>query len=484
MRKNDRAVSTVWFLPRNRFPKRRNRDNLVIFNSVQFYSETYHESTLYAPRSVGDPIALHWETVPLANKRYVGAKRFPLGESKRPLHAPVFADGLQSVAVYVVIRNGAVPDGVYYYDTESQELVNIGQKPMMSAIADAFPEKEIVTQAEEFYIYTGMMERAVWRYREASYRQVQVDVGAACADTMIYAKSKGKRVFPVGAFVDDAVAVALGLGGSEIPLAAVALFPENSAVAFNSVDEGVGEFAYSNRNETLEPGMRYPARFMLQNRGECINELSRCVKVRRVATKALPGEEFPLAPSKFPADYIMREIWFLGEPLVKKVPFGAVTMDLDDFSSILRWMEMGQFNAFGAGLLKAWVVVFDAMFVYPGSYRYVPVRKSLYMQAGQLDIKKFVKCFAIPEQAQNTSFAVILTADLSEACSLLGERAYRYLNLNAGALVETLDVSARLLNKCARAEHFVFHENLKKLCAIPEKESILSTILVGKVLRR
>jgi hypothetical protein len=106
------------------------------------------------------------------------------------------------------------------------------------------------------------------------------------------------------------------------------------------------------------------------------------------------------------------------------------------------------------------------------------------MQAGQLDIKKFVKCFAIPEQAQNTSFAVILTADLSEACSLLGERAYRYLNLNAGVLVETLDVSARLLNKCARAEHFVFHENLKKLCAIPEKESILSTILVGKVLRR
>ena len=47
----------------------------------------------------------------------------------------------------MVIRNGAVPDGVYYYDTESQELVNIGQKPMMSAIADAFPEKEIAALA-------------------------------------------------------------------------------------------------------------------------------------------------------------------------------------------------------------------------------------------------------------------------------------------------------------------------------------------------
>ena len=451
---------------------------------MQSYSETYHESTLYAPRSVGDPIALHWESVPLSDKRYAGAKRYPLGESKSPLHAPALADAVQSVAVYAVIRNGSVPDGVYYYDIESQELVNIGSKPMMAAIVAAFPDKDVVSQAEEFYLYAGIMERSVWRFREAAYRQVQVDVGAACANTMIYAKSKGKRVFPVGAFVDDSVAVALGLGGSEIPLAALAVFPENSAVAFNSLDEGVGEFAYSNRSEVMEPGTRYQARFMLQNRGECISDVASCVKVRRVATSALPGEEFPLAPPKFPNDYFFREIWYLKPRPSSVLPFSAVTMDLDDFSSILRWMEVGQFNAFGAGLLKVWVVVFDAMFVYPGSYRYVPVRKSLYMQAGQLDIKKFVKCFAVPEQAQNTSFAVILTADLKEACSLLGERAYRYLNLNAGVLGESLDLSARLLNKTARAEHYVYHDSLKKLCAIPEGESVLSAILVGKALRR
>jgi hypothetical protein len=458
--------------------------NLFIFFVVQSYSETYHESTLYAPRSVGDPIALHWESMPLADKRYVGAKRYPLSESKSPLHAPALADSVQSVAVYAVIRNGSVPDGVYYYDIESQELVNIGSKPMVAAIVAAFPDKDVVAQAEEFYLYAGVMERSVWRFREAAYRQVQVDVGAACANTMIYAKSKGKRVFPVGAFVDDAVAVALGLSGSEIPLAALAVFPENSAVAFNSLDEGVGEFAYSNRSEVIEPGTRYQARFMLQNRGECISDVAGCVKVRRVATSALPGEEFPLAPPKFPNDYFFREIWFLNSRPESLLPFSAVTMDLDDFSSILRWMEVGQFNAFGAGLLKVWVVVFDAMFVYPGSYRYVPVRKSLYMQAGELDIKKFVKCFAVPEQAQNTSFAVIFTADLKEACSLLGERAYRYLNLNAGVLGESLDISARLLNKTARAEHFVYHDSLKKLCAIPEGESVLSAILVGKAIRR
>ena len=107
---------------------------------MPFYSETYHESTLYAPRSVGDPIALHWEEVPIADRRYRGAKRVPLGESKLPLHAPVSADALDSVAVYVVVRNGSVPDGVYYYDAESRELVSIGSKQAMSALVDAFPE--------------------------------------------------------------------------------------------------------------------------------------------------------------------------------------------------------------------------------------------------------------------------------------------------------------------------------------------------------
>ena len=447
---------------------------------MAFYSETYHESTQYMPRSNGDPIALHWETMPLLDKRYEGAKRFPLSETRCPLHNPFFADALDSVCVYAVVRNGAVPDGVYYFDSSLREMVNIGGKQMMAAIVDAFPDKDVVSQAEVLFLYTGILERSVWRFREAAYRQVQMDVGAAVANTMIFAKSKGKKVFPLGAFVDDSVAVALNLASTEIPLAALALFPENSVVAFNSVDDGMGEFAYSNRSESLEPGARYPARFFWQNRCECISDLSKCVKVRRVNTRALSGEEFPLSPAKFANDYFMREIWFL-EPQHKSIrPFDAATMDLDDFSSMLRWLEMGQYNAFGAGLLKAWVVVFDVMFVYPGAYRYVPVRKSLYMQAGQLNAKKFAKCFAVPEQAQNLSFAVIFTADLGEACNVLGERAYRYLNLNAGLLTETLGIGARMLNKCARAEHYLYQDEIKKFCGIPESESVISLSVVGK----
>ena len=113
--------------------------------------------------------------------------------------------------------------------------------------------------------------------------------------------------------------------------------------------------------------------------------------------------------------------------------------------NMLRWLEAGQINLFGAGLLRIWIVSFDVMFVYPGVYRYVPVRKSIYMQSGMLNVKKFAKCHLSPEVADNTAFAVILTADLNESCNLLGERAYRYMNLNAGYFIESMTLSATLV---------------------------------------
>ena len=76
--------------------------------------------------------------------------------------------------------------------------------------------------------------------------------------------------------------------------------------------------------------------------------------------------------------------------------------------------------------------------------------------------------------------AVVLTSDLNESCKVLGNRGYRYMNLNAGVLTESLYVSARLLNKIAREEHFFYHDELKKLLEIPETESIISTVLIGK----
>ena len=456
---------------------------------MRYFSEIYHESTQYIPHGSGDPVIMHWEKQAYGDKRYDGCARFPLTAGFMPLLAPVSADYLDPVGVYAVVHNTEVPDGVYYIDRDDSKLVKLGGEDVRKAILAAFPEQEFVKEAQTIFLYTGILERAVWRFREAAYRQVQMDVGSACANTILIAKSRGQKVFTLGGFVDDAIAVALKLGATEMPMAAIAIFPEKSMVAFNSVDDGVGELAYSNHaemgslvgeDECRYEISRYPSRFVLQNRLENIDNLNLCMKVRRLNAQALPGDEFPLTPSKFTNEYYLREFWYLRVDKKIVAPFAHGTLDLDDFSSMLRWLELAQLNAFGAGLIKIWVVVFDVMFVYAGVYRYIPVRKSIYMQSGSANLKKFVKCFAVPEQVQNSMFAVVLTSNLNESCNVLGNRGYRYMNLNAGVLTESLYVSARLLNKTAREEHFFYHDELKKLLDIPEAESIISTVVIGK----
>ena len=456
---------------------------------MRYFSEIYHESTQYVPHGSGDPVIMHWEKQAYADKRYENAKRYPLTAAEIPFLSPVSADSLNPVCVYAVVHHMEIPDGVYYVDSESSKFVQLGGADVREAILSSFPECDFVKEAQTIFIYTGLLERAVWRFREAAYRQVQMDVGAFCANTILVAKSRGQKVFPLGGFVDDSIAVALKLGSTEMPMAAVAIFPEKSMVAFNSVDDGVGELAYSNHAEmnayvgeceqTYEIS-RYPSRFMLQNHLENIDELNLCMKVRRLVAQALPGDEFPLTPAKFTNAYYLRELWYLRERKKETIPFAKGTLDLDDFSSMLRWLELAQLNAFGAGLIKIWVVVFDVMFVYAGVYRYIPVRKSIYMQSGSANQKKFNKCFAVPEQVQNSMLAVVLSADLNESCKVLGNRGYRYLNLNAGVLMESLDISSRLLNKTAREEHFFYHDELKKLLDMPATESIISTVLIGK----
>lgn len=470
---------------------------------MRFFSEKYHKSVSFARKE--KPADLCWESQKKVDRRYVGCNRIDLQKDEVPPYGYVSGDKLKPVGIYVVIRGRSVPDGVYTYDSAGRsatpdmagQLVRIGGRDEMKKIVAAFPDKDFAEEAPLLYIFTGILERSVWHYRESAYAQVTQDVGACAASVMLHSKSKGAKVFALGGFVDDEIAVALNLPATEIPLASLAVFPEYSELAFDSVDGGVGETAYSNRSEidvsagdltelqaadnTLAyDASRYPSLFMRQNRVENITDLSKCIRIRRLAAQAFPGDEFPLTPAKFDTAHYLVKISEIEKTLNNRLPFKKAGLDLDDFSSMLRWLESGQINFFGAGLLRIWIVAFDVMFVYPGVYRYVPVRKSIYMQSGMLNVKKFAKCHLSPEIADNTAFAVILTADLNESCNLLGERAYRYMNLNAGYFIESMTLSATLVRRTLRSERFFYHDELRTLCEIPENESIVAEILVGK----
>lgn len=482
---------------------------------MAFYSEAYHESIRKSPYSKGDPIVLHWERQTPPDKRFEGCKRYSTDGGNRNLNKndlfslmassstllnkvfsqlknDVSADCLESVGVYALLQGETVPDGLYYFDRESGELVALPfesakeKKTTIANLQNAFPKNEFIQNASITLFLTGILDRAVWRFKEAAYHEVQLDVGSYAGLVSILARSVGGIAIPLGAFVDDDVAVALNLPSTEVPLAALAIMPK----ALKKYEMAT-DFAYSNRSEfpafaesssagENAPLRRMASRFLQQNRAECITDLDHCIKVCRVVNQPFAGEEFPLTPLKFPNEYFFKEYSFLGPGALSNRSFQHWQASLDDFSTILRWMEICNLNAFGAGLLKIWVVAFDVLLVYPGLYRYLPLKKSLFLHSGSIDMKKFCKCHLASESPEGAAFAVIFTADVKEACNMLGERAYRYLNMNAGFVAEMLRESARGLGKFARREMLYCEEELKKSCKFPENESILCEVLVGK----
>ena len=62
----------------------------------------------------------------------------------------------------------------------------------------------------------------------------------------------------------------------------------------------------------------------------------------------------------------------------------------------------------------------------------------------------------------------------------MGDRGYRCLNMNAGYVAEMLRESARSLGKYARRETFFYEDELKRLTKIPESETLLCEVLVGR----
>lgn len=441
------------------------------------------------------------------DKSYPGAKRYSIAENHgSPVDGDLFslvgtpssmlnrlfsqlqndvcADGLRSIGVYALLQGERIPDGLYYFDSASGELVALpaenakARRANIESLYAAFPTGDFIRGANITLFFTGIFDRIVWRYKEAAYRELQIDAGSYAGLVSILARSLGGTAIPFSAFVDDDVAVALGLSPSEVPLAALSIMPK----ALKKY-ETISEFAYSNRSElpeTVGSGGRYMARFFMQNRVECITDLSRCMKVCRVVSQPVEGEEFPLTPLKFPNEYFFREYEFLGPGAVSFRNFKPWKASLDDFSTVLRWMEICNLNSFGAGLLKIWVVSFDVQLVYPGLYRYLPLKKTLYLRTNFKDRDKFAKCHLDGDSVRNVSFAVLFSADLEEACKMLGERAYRYLNMNAGYVAEMLRESARGLGKFARREPFFCEQDLKKACRFPENETLLCEVLVGR----
>jgi len=162
--------------------------------------------------------ALMWATqgVTLASRNYL-------------LRTAPSAGALYPVETYLAVHQvEEVAPGIWHLNLPDFSLEVLQERDTRQALVQACLGQRFMGEASVAFIWTGILHRAMWKYRERAIRYIFLDAGHICQNLMLAATALNLGCCPVGAFLDDEVEALVGVDGQEevaLYLAAVGPLP-------------------------------------------------------------------------------------------------------------------------------------------------------------------------------------------------------------------------------------------------------------------
>jgi SagB-type dehydrogenase family enzyme len=122
------------------------------------------------------------------------------------------AGALYPIEVYV-----ATGDALRRYVPDDHGTVELAREDRRPPIAQATGQ-ETPIGAPVLIVITGVVSRTAAKYGDRAERYVQLEAGHVCQNLLLEATSLDLAAVPIGAFSDDGVRDALGIGDDELPL--------------------------------------------------------------------------------------------------------------------------------------------------------------------------------------------------------------------------------------------------------------------------
>jgi len=308
------------------------------------------------------------------------------------------------------------PDGLYHYRPSSHmaEQRAIGDFNVLGCSAPIV------------FILTSIAWREAWKYRDRAYRYCLHDIGHAWQALALAARAMGCESFAIRDFPDDEIARSCRLAEDEWPMLVVEI--ETNAV--RASDSGETVWYGGHANELSEERIDYPR----------IDAIHNATKVphNAIAEPARTGSgEIKLPP---PATSIRT----FGE--IARTRRSAL-----DFVGGTRSMSLPQLSAVLAPTTE--ISSFIQLFLYvhridglePGVYRFWPRRAELEkMKSGDQRVAAAGLSLG-QDLAGNACVAFSMIGDLERATRAHGDRGYRYVHFEAGAIGQRLYLAAESL---------------------------------------
>jgi SagB-type dehydrogenase family enzyme len=378
---------------------------------------------------------------------------FPDG-TRHYLRAAPSAGALYPTEIYVALREiPGVADGIYSYLVRDHALVPVWEGDPWEALERHTFGHAAVAASRVVLMLSAVWARSEWRYLERAYRRMLLDTGHVLGNAVALAPGTGLSAFPIGGFRDGPLNERLLLTPSDEALLCLVALPRLEAVDLDHLG-GAGALpsTVSDVSEDTAPDPE----------ADLSRQLHRASCIAGEAPPA-PGVPDPAALERLHADAAetvpLDHGWIEWERGIEVASLARrsarrllrAPMPLENLGTLLSFAYQPTLphgaagtlpQAFDPTLLMTYIVVHDVPPLAPGVYYYVPTRHELRLvRPGEFRDESRRVCLD-QDLGGDAAALVVHAADLGAAVARYGERAYRYLHLDAGHIGQRLNLGA------------------------------------------
>ncbi|MEL7053304.1 MAG: SagB/ThcOx family dehydrogenase [Cyanobacteria bacterium J06588_5] len=431
------------------------------------------------------------------------------------------AGGLYPAEMYLVSRGTSLlPAGLYNYQVRTHSLVRFwDDHPWQALQAGCFwhPSLESTQLA---LVVTTVFQRSAWRYQDRAYRRVFLDSGHLLGNLEVAGTLCDYRPHLIGGFADEQINQLLYLDGVEesaIALLALAdlfqvdqnLSPARSALPSSihtdivampdgellhylhehtliTAESGFGQQQQSTSSEVPRPSQAAAA---LEETAEPTPEQAQTDEQVgdkykfpfgiTVSTKTQPipwGDRLEALEDTLLTRRSTRR--YSRAPLDRADLFALLDFTYHAEHYLLQDFDQ-QPDYFDLSLIETFVAISNVDGLEPGCYYYAPQAEEL-RQIRFNQFHKELHFLCLGQDLGRDAGAVIFhTANLEAAVAKYGDRAYRYLHMDAGHLGQRINLAATRRKIGVSGIAGFFDDQVNELLSIPAEEAVLYITTVG-----
>ncbi|MBF2045792.1 MAG: SagB/ThcOx family dehydrogenase [Elainella sp. C42_A2020_010] len=418
------------------------------------------------------------------------------------LRAAPSAGGLYPAEVYLISRGTPIlPAGLYSYQPQTHSLMHFWDSEVWSPLQAACFWHPTLDATQIALVITAVFYRSAWRYQDRAYRRIFLDTGHLLGNVELASAINDYRPHLIGGFMDEAVNRLLYLDSEQEGVLTVVALADLLDVRQNLP---LAPTALASKTQTDYPVIPDGELLSYLHDASSIPEIPNPPLLKDMvaerSNQTAPSQEdkynFPFClkvpTSTSPIDW-GEHLGELEKTLLKRRStraYSGAALTLDELKALLDFTYQPQSyidqgldcnpDYFDLGLIETFIAVSAVDGLEEGCYYYAPKAQEL----RQIRFKNFRRELHMLCLGQNLGrdAAVVLfhTADLAKAVAQYGDRAYRYLHMDAGHMGQRLNLAAIHLGLGVSGIGGFFDDEVNEVLGIPVDEAVLYITTLGR----